>query len=95
MIGLSADELLDEKIGVHLEKTAKGTSEIQDLYDIWILKDRARVTKAVKSRLDGLVQATRKGMPSNSGSLRALILSGVAPSPDQMLDDLMGVAVAD
>jgi len=92
VIGLTAAELLDEKIGVQMEKCAKGTSEIQDLYDIWILKDRVTMTAELGRRLSLAVDATRASSPANAGSLDSLILSGVAPTVDQILDDIKGVA---
>jgi len=92
VIGLTAEELMGEKIGVQMEKSARGTSEIQDLYDIWILKDRVTITPELGSGLSKVVEAARGSRPANAGSLNSLILSGVAPSVDQILDDIKGVA---
>lgn len=94
VIGLSADELIDEKIGVLLQKTAANRSEIQDLYDIWILKDKAKMSAGVRKRLLEVVTASRERPPANAGSLNALILSGVAPALEQILDDIRRVADA-
>lgn len=91
VIGLSADALIEEKINVHIEKTQKGASEIQDLYDVWLLKDKVKLSHDIMERLRFLAETTKKSRPSNANSLSALILSGLAPSVEQMLDDINGL----
>ncbi len=69
-----------------LEKTAAYSSrrKVRDLYDVYFLlhlaENRERVLKSVRILLDGFRD------PEDAGSLRAIIISGVAPSVAEMLE---------
>ena len=79
----------DEKISTHLSKIERRDPEIQDVYDMFTLKDR--VPKPSGGTLDGMRSFLRKmakSPPKNENELQALLLSGVVPTFDYMLSAL-------
>lgn len=76
---LSPEELLREKIDTYINKYENGTDEIQDLYDIMILKDKVTPTQKISERLKKLVLKVKERAPEDEKELHKLIISGVTP----------------
>jgi predicted nucleotidyltransferase component of viral defense system len=83
---LSAESLLEEKINAYLDKHRTGTHEIQDLYDILILKDKIGVpSKLVREKIAEFLGKIKKDPPSDEKVLRQLVLDGIAPTFEEMV----------
>jgi predicted nucleotidyltransferase component of viral defense system len=86
---LSPEELLNEKVDAYSDKYASGAHEIQDLYDIIILKDRlSNLPKALRAKLTKFLSEIRTKPPSSERELKQLLLNGVAPSFGDMISIL-------
>lgn len=86
---LSPEALLNEKISTYLNKHAEGMHEIQDLYDMVVLKTRLdHPPKSTIARLSEFLAIVRNDPPKDEASLKGLILSGIAPTFVEMLDNL-------
>lgn len=83
---LNPEGLMNEKINTYLEKFKDGNSEIQDLYDINTLKNVVlNPSKETIKRLNNLISIASKTPPTNEKEIGKLILSGVAPSFDDII----------
>ena len=89
IIALSAEDLLKEKIETYLDKIKEGKEEIQDLYDIWVLKDSViKQSKESRYKLRLLLNKIKNKEPQNSKSLESLLIEGLSPSFEKMIGDL-------
>jgi predicted nucleotidyltransferase component of viral defense system len=92
VISLTPKELLNEKIETYNDKlhSVRGP-EVQDLYDIYYLTSliKERDTDTVK-KLSQLIKNIEKNPPSNMRSLDELILAGLPPTFELMIEKLKG-----
>ncbi len=89
IIALPPEMLMNEKIDAYTDKLKKHKDEIQDLYDIWILRQSVTGASAKTLRRVGVLLDTIKdNKPGNSRSLEALMLGGITPSFEKMIKDL-------
>jgi predicted nucleotidyltransferase component of viral defense system len=90
VISLTPKELLNEKIETYNDKlhSVRGP-EVQDLYDIYYLTSliKERDTDTVK-KLSQLIKNIEKNPPSNMRSLDELILAGLPPTFELMIEKL-------
>lgn len=78
---LNPEEILIEKINTYVGKFKEGNAEIQDLYDIYTLKNAvSNPNSETVKELDSLVSMIGKNPPVNEKELSKLILSGATPS---------------
>ena len=83
---LGPEALLNEKLDTYSDKYANGVHEIQDLYDIVILKDRlSGLPKALRTKLTKFLSEIRAKPPSGERELKQLVISGIAPSFDDIV----------
>ncbi len=88
---LGPEELLNEKIETYISKFKSGNSEIHDIYDIMVLKDRVRIPR--KKTLDSLAKMldiVENSPPKNEKQLAGLILSGVSIPFNGIIKSLRG-----
>jgi predicted nucleotidyltransferase component of viral defense system len=76
---LAPEEFIDEKVNTYLKRL-----KIRDLYDIFFLLRHVKKKEDVKKVLKKLVDGFRK--PEDESDLKVLILEGVIPGADKMLD---------
>jgi predicted nucleotidyltransferase component of viral defense system len=83
---LNPEELMNEKINTYLEKSKEGNAEIQDLYDINILKNAIPYPdKETIKRLRNLISIVGRTPPVNEKEIGKLILNGVSPSFEDII----------
>lgn len=86
---LSPAALFVEKMDTYLNKYAIDAHEAQDLYDIIILKDRiGKPTRPMREKVSKFLATIKKRPPRDEKLLGQLLLSGVAPSFDEMMSIL-------
>ncbi len=86
---LSPEAILSEKIDAYSNKYEVQTHEIQDLYDMVVLKDRiSNPSKEVHKKVMDFIARIKHDPPKGEKRLRQLLLSGVAPSFVEMIDML-------
>lgn len=89
ILALGPGELLTEKIDTYLNKYARGTEEIHDLYDIIVLKDKVgKPSKDMHKKIENFITEIKDRPPKNENDLRQLILSGVTPNFKDMISIL-------
>ncbi|MCL5011519.1 MAG: nucleotidyl transferase AbiEii/AbiGii toxin family protein [Candidatus Marsarchaeota archaeon] len=89
IIALSAESILNEKIEAYSDKFGKNSEEIQDLYDLWVLRNAVEnPSTSTKLRLSGLLDLINGRKPKNNVVLETLMLGSVAPGFDRMISDL-------
>ncbi|MBS3076707.1 nucleotidyl transferase AbiEii/AbiGii toxin family protein [Candidatus Pacearchaeota archaeon] len=76
---LTAEELIIEKVSTYLKRR-----KIRDLYDIFFLLRHVKDVSKVKTFLNELLSRFEK--PLDEKDLRVIILEGVVPTTEQMLD---------
>ncbi|MEK6932385.1 MAG: nucleotidyl transferase AbiEii/AbiGii toxin family protein [Nanoarchaeota archaeon] len=76
---LTAEELVNEKINAYLNRL-----KIRDLYDIFFLLKYAEDNSKIKSNLQKFVKDFKK--PVDENELKILILEGLIPRVEKMLD---------
>jgi len=75
---LTAEELVNEKAGAYLKRL-----KVRDLYDVYFLLRYVKDRGAVKIVLHKLVKDFKK--PSDEKELKVLILEGIVPKTEKML----------
>ncbi len=93
VLALSPAELLQEKIMTYKDKLVNADRfkqpEVQDLYDIYYLVSLVKSGDKKTARdLNSLIALMGRHPPPNMASLGHLILSGLAPSFEMMLDKI-------
>ncbi len=77
---LSPEALLNEKIDAYSNKYEKQGHEIQDLYDMAILKNRIdKPSEETCKRLSAFLSKVKGNAPKDERVLKQLVISGVAP----------------
>jgi predicted nucleotidyltransferase component of viral defense system len=93
VLSLAPEELLNEKIDVYnykLQNTSnQNQPEVQDLYDLYYLITLIKGKEITKRNLRELLKHIRKKPPSNMRSLDHLILAGLPPTFEFMIEKLM------
>ena len=98
VLSLSAEALLNEKMDTYLDKYVRQNHEIQDLYDMVVLKNRInKPTASTRNKLSAFLVRIKDVPPKDEKRLKQLIVSGVAPGFSDMimllerwLDDIGG-----
>ncbi|MCL4363549.1 nucleotidyl transferase AbiEii/AbiGii toxin family protein [Candidatus Marsarchaeota archaeon] len=86
ILALSPEALLNEKIDAYLDKYSVQSHEIQDLYDMLILKDRiSKLSINTRNKLSSFLTKIKADPPRDEKELKKLILNGVAPSFNDIL----------
>ncbi len=86
---LSPENLLNEKINVYVSKFKDGMAEIQDMYDIMVLKDRVNnPSKKTLASLKNMISTVRGKPPKNENELEGLILAGISIPYDRIIETL-------
>jgi predicted nucleotidyltransferase component of viral defense system len=86
VLALSAEALLNEKMGTYLDKYARQDHEIQDLYDMVVLKNRiSKPTAATRNKLSAFLDRIKDVPPKDEKRLKQLVIGGVAPSFSDMI----------
>ncbi len=86
---LSPELILNEKIATYADKFKRGTAEIQDIYDMLVLKDRILdPEEKTLSALSKLLDVIEKKPPGNEKGLVNLLLGGAAPGFDYIVKTL-------
>jgi predicted nucleotidyltransferase component of viral defense system len=92
VLALSPLELLNEKIDAYNDKLFVKSQfkepEAQDLYDIYYLTSIISKDDKTAARLGKLIQALKGNPPKNINNLQSLILSGLAPTFEMMIDSI-------
>jgi predicted nucleotidyltransferase component of viral defense system len=76
---LTPEELIIEKAGTYLKRR-----KVRDLYDVFFLLRHAKINERVKSSLQELVEKFKE--PVDEENLRVIIIEGVVPSSESMLN---------
>lgn len=77
---LSPEALFNEKIDAYSNKYENLGQEIQDIYDMMILKNRIdKPSKETCKRLSAFLSKVKGTAPKDERTLKQLVLSGVAP----------------
>ena len=76
---LLPEALIKEKIKAYLKR-----KKIRDLYDIFFLLRFVKEKEKIKKELEALI--TQFNKPSDEEQLRALILYGITPSSEEMVE---------
>lgn len=88
---LSAEELLNEKSLTYLDKFKNGAAEIQDLYDMLVLKDRVpKPSSKTLHSISVLLAEIGESPPENEKELTNLLLSGVGMPFRNIMESLEG-----
>lgn len=83
---LSPEDILNEKIDAYSNKYVNREHEIQDLYDMILLKDKIGIpAKNTIKKLYEFLKFIRDNPPKDEKILRQLILNGVAPDFNSMI----------
>ncbi len=85
---LSPERLIEEKMDTYSSKHETGSHELQDLYDIMILKDRLDgQAKNIREKMKAFLALIKATPPKDENELKLLLLTGIAPS----FNDIMGI----
>lgn len=76
---LTPEQLINEKIDAYLKRL-----KIRDLYDIFFLLRHVKDKNKINSKIKKLLDEFRK--PTDESELRVLILGGIIPDADKMVD---------
>ncbi len=83
---MDPETLFNEKMDAYLNKYEKQSHEIQDLYDMVILKDRiGNPSKGVAEKTLAFLARIRDIPPKDEKGLRQLIIYGIAPGFSDMI----------
>ncbi|MDE1849825.1 MAG: nucleotidyl transferase AbiEii/AbiGii toxin family protein [Candidatus Micrarchaeota archaeon] len=89
ILALTPEELINEKVDTYLNKYAQKTEEIQDLYDIVVLKDKVdRPSAKMHKKISDFIKRIKDRHPTDENGLRQLVLSGVSPNFNDMISML-------
>ena len=78
---IGPETLLNEKMDAYSDKYKNHGHEIQDLYDMLILKDKiGKPSNDTRRKLSAFLDRIKDSPPKDERGLRQLLLSGVAPS---------------
>jgi len=76
---LSPEELIKEKVSAYIKRL-----KIRDLYDIFFLLRRVEDDRKINESLKSLAENFK--MPVDKEELKVLILEGIIPTPEKMMD---------
>ncbi len=89
IIALTPEALLNEKINAYADKIKNKKEEVQDLYDMWVLRNSIpNPLKKTRERLNALLSEIKNKKPVNVYMLELLMLDGLTPSFEKMIGDL-------
>ena len=83
------EEIMNEKISTYADKFGKGSAEIQDLYDMFVLKNLVtRPSEKTRKALGMLLLKIAGNPPKNEKELSNVLLSGPSPSFEDIVNSL-------
>jgi predicted nucleotidyltransferase component of viral defense system len=83
---LSPEAMLGEKIDAYSNKYESKNHEIQDLYDMIILKDKLdNPSDTMRRKLSRFMARIKDNPPKDEKALRQLLLGGIAPSFNELI----------
>lgn len=83
--GLTPESVIMEKVEAYISR-----KKARDLYDIVHMLGIAKKTQEVKGRLAALIESFRP--PLDFSELKSTVLTGYVPTPDEMLELIIGWA---
>ena len=81
--GLTPESVIMEKVEAYMPR-----KKARDLYDIVHMLGIAKKTQEVKGRLAALIESFRP--PLDFSELKSTVLTGYVPTPDEMLELIIG-----